>query len=170
MDFTFLRLHINKTTKFYFLINNGRVPGMVNRHNFNLKHNHKMVTRNTRPPPPFNHFKHSNGCIFHKNEYSLSVQYSLMFRGTFSLLLKLKTASVRLFCLTTGLNKLYHTSAQMGIVSWKNCEKQILQTHSLLKFLDIFKNISTIKLSTKYCIHVILHTIYCCLGTVNPKM
>ena len=38
------------------------------------------------------------------------------------------------FCLTTGLYKFYHTSDQMGIpcinVSWKNCETQILKTHS----------------------------------------
>ena len=28
-EFHFLRLDVNKTNKFYFLINNGRVPGMV---------------------------------------------------------------------------------------------------------------------------------------------
>ena len=45
------------------------------------------------------------------------------------------------FCLETGLNKFYHTSAQMGISCikyvWKKFEKQILKTHSLLNFLDI---------------------------------
>ena len=58
-----------------------------------------------------------------ENAY-LSMQFSIKFRVTFILLFKRKTAFVRLFLLTTGLHKFYHTSAQMGIpcidVSWKN--------------------------------------------------
>ena len=44
------------------------------------------------------------------------------------------------FCLTIGLYKFYNMSAQMGTpginVSWKNCEEQILKTHSRHKFLN----------------------------------
>ena len=44
------------------------------------------------------------------------------------------------FCLETGINKFFHTSAQMGISCMKcvlKFEKQILKTHSLLNFSDI---------------------------------
>ena len=51
-----------------------------------------------------------------------------------------KNASVRLLCLTPGLYKFYHTSAQMGIPCIKcvleELWKTILKTHKRHKFLN----------------------------------
>ena len=54
-EFHFLQLHINKTNTCCFIIDNGRVPGMVNRQSDNLKHYHKTAARNT-PHPTFHDF------------------------------------------------------------------------------------------------------------------
>ena len=79
-----------------------------------------------------------------------------------------------MFCLTTGLNKFYHTSIQMGI----SCIKCVLeelwkdnsQNSQLTQALRYFKYISLIELITKYCIHVFCIQFTVALETVNPKI
>ena len=69
------------------------------------------------------------------------------------------------FCLTTGLSKFYHTSAQMGI-SCINCvQEELRETNSQnsqpAQILRYFK---------KYCIHVFCIQFSVALETVNPKI
>ena len=60
------------------------------------------------------------------------------------------------FCLGTGLNRSFHTSAQMGISYIKCVLGEVWKTNSqnslLTKFLRHFNYQSPIKLITKYCI------------------
>ena len=60
------------------------------------------------------------------------------------------------FCLETGHNKFFHTSAQMDISCIKCVLEEFLKTNSQnsqrTQFLRYFKYLSQIKLITKYCI------------------
>ena len=77
-------------------------------------------------------------------------------------------------CLTTGLNKFYHTSARMGIPCIKCVLEELCKTYSQnsqpTQVLRYFKYISPINLITKYCIYVFCIQFSVALETVSPKI
>ena len=95
--------------------------------------------------------------------------FLLSLAGHSSLLLKWETAYVEI-----GLNKFFHTSAQMDI----SCIKCVFgenwkansQNSQPTQFLIYFKNLLPIKLITKYCIWVICIQFSVAMETVNPKI
>ena len=76
------------------------------------------------------------------------------------------------FCLETGLNKFFHTSAQMGISCIKCVLEEFWKTNSrntqLTLFVTYFKYLSLIKLITKYCIWIFCIQFSVAMETVNP--
>ena len=78
------------------------------------------------------------------------------------------------FCLETGLNQFFHTSAQMRISCIKCVLEEFLNTNSQnsqpTQFLRYFKYLSPIKLITKYWNEVFCIQFSVAMETVNPKI
>ena len=90
----------------------------------------KSITITQQPEihayPSFNDFKSYTGCIFYEMRiyvcnFLLSLEEHLVYYSNE----KIKQLLCACFCLTTGLNKFYHTIAKMGIPCIKVVLKEL---------------------------------------------
>ena len=103
---------------------------LPNIQNSNLKQKHDTEARNIRPSP-LNDFKSLNGCIFYENAYFSVFNFLFSLEEHSISYSNEKQLQCAYFCLTTGLNKFYHRSAQMIIPCIKSVDPgRIVKTNS----------------------------------------